>query len=81
MMYFKTLLKFLFPSILMHWASYQSSMIIELKSNNTPSTWSGDGCFDSMGHGAKYGITVARWVAGKPAQATLTSSPIIFRTK
>lgn len=46
--------KFVFPTILLYWESYQRSLIESLK-NVAESVWCGDGRFDSMGHSAKYG--------------------------
>ena len=47
--------KFILPSILHYWESYQAKLIQSLKSVKD-SVWSGDGRFDSMGHSAKYGV-------------------------
>ena len=47
--------KFLLPSILHYWESYQAKLIQSLKSVKD-GVWSGDGRFDSMGHSAKYGV-------------------------
>lgn len=45
---------FLFPAILKHWETYQSSLVSKIRSAKDV-IWSGDGRFDSMGHSAKYG--------------------------
>ena len=47
--------KFLFPSILKHWGTVQSTLLQKVKEVQEPQ-WSGDGRFDSMGHSAKYGV-------------------------
>ena len=46
--------KFIFPTILLHWQSYQKAIFDELKGIKE-TVWCGDGRFDSMGHSAKYG--------------------------
>ena len=46
--------KFICPTILTHWESYQSKLVNSLR-NITDPVWCGDGRFDSMGHSAKYG--------------------------
>ena len=46
--------KFIFPTILLHWESYQRSLIQSLRTVGE-TVWCGDGRFDSMGHSAKYG--------------------------
>ena len=52
--YFRHQRKFLFPTILYQWESYQSNLIMKLKGMKDL-VWAGDGRFDSMGHSAKYG--------------------------
>lgn len=47
--------KFIFPTILNHWESYQAKLIESLRTI-TDTVWCGDGRFDSMGHSAKYGV-------------------------
>ena len=47
--------EFLFPSVLLHWERYRSSLINKI-SGLKDIEWSGDGRFDSMGHNAKYGV-------------------------
>ena len=47
--------KFLFPTILKYWESYQAAMVNTLKNLAAETVWCGDGRFDSMGHSAKYG--------------------------
>lgn len=39
--------RFLFPNILKHWETYQSSLISEIKTSKDV-IWSGEGRFDSM---------------------------------
>ena len=46
--------RFLIPTILIHWESYQKSLI-ETLGSVSQAVWCGDGRFDSMGHSAKYG--------------------------
>ena len=46
--------KFIFPTILLHWESYQRSLIQSLRTVGD-TVWCGDGRFDSMGHSVKYG--------------------------
>lgn len=46
--------RFVFPTILLYWETYQQSLIQSLK-NIGETVWCGDGRFDSMGHSAKYG--------------------------
>ena len=53
--YFYHQKKFLFPSVLHHWETKQSSLLDEVKNFEEPQ-WSGDGRFDSMGHSAKYRV-------------------------
>lgn len=45
---------FLFPSVLLHWERYRSSLLSKISSLKDVE-WSGDARFDSMGHNAKYG--------------------------
>ena len=45
--------KFLFPSILRHWQTYQAKLM-EVARSTYNLTWSGDGRFDSMGHSTKF---------------------------
>jgi hypothetical protein len=47
--------RFIFPAILSHWETYQAQLIQSAKFAKDL-VWSGDGCFDSMGHSAKYGV-------------------------
>ena len=47
--------KYILPSILQYWESYQAKLVQSLKSVED-CVWSGDGRFDSMGHSAKYGV-------------------------
>lgn len=48
--------KFLFPAILLYWERYRSGLLNQIKAlKDAAHVWSGDGCFDSMGHSAKYG--------------------------
>ena len=71
--------KFLLPSILHYWESYQAKLIQSLKSVKD-SVWSGDGRFDSMGHSAKYGVytmfccTIMKIVLFKLLQVSISSS-------
>ena len=46
--------EFLFPTVQMHWESYQKSLLAKLK-ERAEITISGDGRHDSMGHNAKFG--------------------------
>lgn len=46
--------RFLFPTVIHHWESYQAGLVSTLK-NMKDVVWSGDGRFDSMGHSAKFG--------------------------
>ena len=46
--------RFLIPTILIHWESYQKSLI-ETLGSVSQAVWCGDGQFNSMGHSAKYG--------------------------
>ena len=47
--------KYILPSILQYWESYQAKLVQSLKSVQD-CVWSGYGRFDSMGHSAKYGV-------------------------
>ncbi len=47
--------KFLFPSVLYYWNTYQRGLLDKAKAMKDV-VWSGDGRFDSMGHSAKYGV-------------------------
>ena len=47
--------KYILPSILQYWESYQAKLVQSLTSVQD-CVWSGDGRFDSMGHSAKYGV-------------------------
>ena len=40
---------------MLHWEKCQNSLIEKVKKIKN-AVWSGDGCFDSMGHSAKYGV-------------------------
>jgi len=46
--------RFLFPTILKYWETYQASLLTKIKGMKD-AVWSGDGRFDSMGHSAKFG--------------------------
>ena len=52
--YFYHQSRFIFPSILFHWESYQATLIQSLKGVKD-TVWCGDRRFDSMGHSEKYG--------------------------
>lgn len=46
---------FIFPIVLHYWQTYPNDLFKKLKGMEEIE-WSGDGCFDSMGHSAKYGV-------------------------
>lgn len=44
-----------FPVVIPYWQKYKADLISKLKALKKNVVWSGDGCFDSMGHSTKYG--------------------------
>ena len=53
--YFYHQSRFIFPTILLHWETYQSTLIESFKGIKE-SVWSGDGRFDSISHWAKFAV-------------------------
>lgn len=45
----------LFPTVLHYWETYRMKLVEKLKGMKDVA-WSGDGCFDSIEHSAKYGV-------------------------
>ena len=52
--YFRQQKQFIFPAVIRHWELHRAGMVDELKQLDDIAIC-GDGCFDSMGHSAKYG--------------------------
>ena len=48
----------LFPTIYIYWQKYQKKLLEKVKSMSSGIVLAGDGRHDSMGHSAKYGVSM-----------------------